>query len=59
MMVGVQKKLEKLPGNSEISVLTVSNSEHDRLKWRRGLPSTAIKLLMEWRVPGDTVAANE
>jgi len=58
-MVGVQRKLEKLPRNSEISMLIVSNSEHDRLKRRRGLPSTAIKLLMEWRVPGDTVAANE
>jgi len=35
------------------------DSEHDHLKQRRGLPSTAIKLLMEWHVPGDTVAANE
>jgi len=58
-MVGVQRKLEKLPRNSEISMLTVSNSEHDRLKRRRGLPSTAIKLLMDWRIPGNTVAANE
>ena len=57
-MVGVQKKLEKLPGNSEISMLTVSNSEHDHLKQCQGLPSTAIKLLMEWHVPGDTVVAN-
>jgi len=58
-MVGVQRKLKKLPGNSEISMLTVSNSKHDHLKRRRGLPSTAIKSLMEWRMPGNTVAANK
>ena len=51
-MVGVQKKI---PENSEISMLTVSNSEHDCLKRRRGLPSghqIIDGVACAWRHPG-------
>jgi hypothetical protein len=58
-MIGMQRKLKKIPGNSEIPVLTVSNNEHDLPKRRRGPSSIASKSLMQWRVPGNTVAAND